>query len=384
MKVFLVGGAVRDKLLGLPVNERDWVVVDASPEVMIEHNFKPVGKDFPVFLHPRTKEEYALARTERKTGKGYHGFVFHAGPDVTLEEDLRRRDLTINAMAVDDEGELIDPFGGLDDLHKGVLRHVSPAFAEDPVRVLRIARFLARFQPKGFYIADDTLELMRTMSVKSEISTLVPERIWKELTAALITPAPAAFFRTLKDTNTLEIIAAELDILFGELSLEKLLANALSGAASKGKAEVSFAVLVSWAAAADLLLDEWCAGLKAPKNYRQLTRVMPQLYKLTKTSADFSAESLFNFFKQNDLLRNPQRLGMLMPVWRMCALPSHLDAYRGTPVCELIYSALHKVIHADLSSALKHDNPREIKIMVETEQIRALNNFLSDLSEQNK
>ena len=176
MKIYCVGGAVRDELLGRPVSDRDWVVVGTTPEEMLERGFLPVGKDFPVFLHPQTKEEYALARTERKTGRGYHGFAFHASPEVTLEEDLARRDLTINAMARDETGRLIDPYGGLEDLRRKVLRHVSAAFAEDPVRILRVARFSARLP--DFTLAPETLALMRRMVEEGEVDHLVPERVW--------------------------------------------------------------------------------------------------------------------------------------------------------------------------------------------------------------
>ena len=185
MKIYAVGGSVRDELLGRPVADRDWVVVGATPQDMEAQGYQRVGKDFPVFLHPQTKEEYALARTERKTAPGYAGFAFHAAPEVTLEDDLRRRDLTINAMAESASGELIDPFGGLNDLKNGMLRHVSPAFVEDPVRILRLARFAARFSGRGFRVAEDTQVLLRTMVDNGEVDALVSERVWQELERAL-------------------------------------------------------------------------------------------------------------------------------------------------------------------------------------------------------
>ena len=184
MQAFVVGGAVRDELLGLPVQDHDWVVVGATPEDMVAQGFRPVGKDFPVFLHPDTHEEYALARTERKTAPGYHGFVFHTAPDVKLEDDLIRRDLTINAMAKAEDGTIVDPYGGLQDLENRVFRHVSPAFAEDPVRILRLARFAARFPE--FTVADPTLALMRSMVEAGEVDALVPERVWQELARGLM------------------------------------------------------------------------------------------------------------------------------------------------------------------------------------------------------
>jgi tRNA nucleotidyltransferase (CCA-adding enzyme) len=216
MRIYLVGGAVRDELLGLPVRERDWVVVGARPEELTRQGYKPVGKDFPVFLHPESKEEYALARTERKTGPGYTGFETRFSPDVTLEQDLERRDLTINAIARDPEtGALVDPFGGQRDLNERWLRHVSPAFVEDPVRVLRVARFAARFAPLGFQVAPETLELMRDIAARGELDALVPERVWQETQRSLELPAPRRFFEVLRDAHALAVIFPELDALFG-------------------------------------------------------------------------------------------------------------------------------------------------------------------------
>lgn len=215
MRRYLVGGAVRDRLLNRPVHERDWVVTGATPEDMEALGYKPVGKDFPVFLHPQTKEEHALARTERKSGRGYHGFTVYAAPDVTLEEDLIRRDLTVNAMAEDETGALIDPYGGVADLNARRLRHVSDAFAEDPVRVLRIARFHSRYADLGFDIAPETMALMRQMVEAGEVDHLTPERVWKETERALLQPQPSVYFTTLRDCGALERLMPELDALFG-------------------------------------------------------------------------------------------------------------------------------------------------------------------------
>ncbi|MBA8887156.1 tRNA nucleotidyltransferase (CCA-adding enzyme) [Dokdonella fugitiva] len=215
MRIYLVGGAVRDRLLGLDVADRDFVVVGATPEEMRAAGYRPVGKDFPVFLHPRTQEEYALARTERKTGRGYHGFAVDADPSVTLEQDLERRDLTINAMAIDERGDVVDPFGGRRDLEQRLLRHVSPAFVEDPVRVLRVARFAARYAPLGFRIADETRALMRRMVDDGEVDHLVAERVWAEMRKALAEPAPSAFLRALRDCGALRAILPEVDALYG-------------------------------------------------------------------------------------------------------------------------------------------------------------------------
>ncbi|MEQ1740459.1 MAG: multifunctional CCA addition/repair protein [Methyloglobulus sp.] len=215
MEKYLVGGAVRDQLLGYPVKERDWVVVGETLESMVKQGFRAVGKDFPVFLHPESHEEYALARTERKTAPGYRGFIVHADIDVTLEQDLQRRDLTINAIAMTPEGEFIDPYGGKDDLDKRLFRHVSPAFAEDPVRILRVARFAARYHHLEFKLVSDTQELMRAMVDAGEVDHLVPERVWAELFKALNETTPSAFFYTLKDCGALEKIFPEIHKLFG-------------------------------------------------------------------------------------------------------------------------------------------------------------------------
>ena len=204
MQIYKVGGAVRDRLLGKPVTDVDWVVVGATTEDMLIKGYRPVGTDFPVFLHPLTGEEYALARTERKSGRGYGGFVFHASPDVTLEDDLIRRDLTINAIAEDKEGNLTDPYGGQHDLEARVLRHVSPAFAEDPLRVLRVARFAARYAPDGFSVAPETLELMRQLSESGELDALTPERSWKEISRALMENQPQVFIQVLRDCGALK------------------------------------------------------------------------------------------------------------------------------------------------------------------------------------
>lgn len=215
MQIYKVGGAVRDRLLGREISEIDWVVVGASAEQMLELGYRPVGADFPVFLHPQSGEEYALARTERKSGRGYGGFTFYASPDVTLEQDLIRRDLTVNAMAEDEQGQLYDPYGGQHDLANKLLRHVSPAFAEDPLRVLRVARFAARYAPLGFRVAPETLELMRQLSESGELNALTPERSWKEISRALMEPRPDVFIQVLHECGALKVLLPEVDALFG-------------------------------------------------------------------------------------------------------------------------------------------------------------------------
>ena len=218
LDIYLVGGAVRDELLGLPVTERDWVVIGATPEDLLNNGYRQIGNDFPCFLHPETKEEYALARTERKSGSGHTGFICDFGPEITLEEDLFRRDLTINAIAKTAAGDYIDPYGGRNDLKTRTLRHVSLAFAEDPLRVLRVARFAARYRELGFSVHPDTLDLMRQLSKKGELLSLTPERIWKELSRALTEPRPSEFFRVLRACGALNVILPEVDALFGEIS----------------------------------------------------------------------------------------------------------------------------------------------------------------------
>ena len=221
MKSYLVGGAVRDRLLGLPIKDKDWVVVGATPQQMLDAGYQQVGRDFPVFLHPDSHEEYALARTERKSGSGYTGFTCYAAPDVTLEQDLLRRDLTVNALAEDADGTIIDPYGGQQDLQQRILRHVSPAFAEDPLRVLRVARFAARYAHLSFRIADETLALMREMADAGELAHLTPERVWKETESALGTRNPQVFFQTLRDCGALKVLFPEIDALFGVPAPEK-------------------------------------------------------------------------------------------------------------------------------------------------------------------
>ncbi|QGM80525.1 multifunctional CCA addition/repair protein [Otariodibacter oris] len=221
MEIYLVGGAVRDQLLGLPVKDKDWLVVGATPEQLLAEGYQQVGNDFPVFLHPKTREEYALARTERKSGKGYTGFICDFSPEVTLEQDLIRRDLTINAIAQELNGELHDFYGGLSDLNNKILRHVSPAFSEDPLRVLRVARFAARYHSLGFSIADETVKLMREMTACGELNHLTAERVWLETQKAFATPSPQVYFQVLRKIGALKVLFPEVDALFGVPQPEK-------------------------------------------------------------------------------------------------------------------------------------------------------------------
>jgi tRNA nucleotidyltransferase (CCA-adding enzyme) len=339
MKIYLVGGAVRDKLLGLRVTDHDYVVVGATPEAMLAQGFKPVGADFPVFLHPDTKEEYALARTERKHGHGYKGFAVYAAPDVTLEEDLGRRDLTINAMAADEEGHLIDPFGGAQDLRDGVLRHVSEAFAEDPVRILRVARFAARYAKWGFRVAHATNELMRRMVACGEVDHLVPERVWSELERALGEDTPSRFFTVLRGCGALARLFPEIDALFGVPQPEQPHPEVDSGvhallvvdaaARLSPDARVRFAALMHDLGKGDTPQEEWprhigheergaervralCQRLRVPNEYRDLGVLAARFHGHCHRVGELRAATLVDTFEAMDAFRKPQRVAQFV------------------------------------------------------------------------
>jgi tRNA nucleotidyltransferase (CCA-adding enzyme) len=335
MKIYLVGGAVRDKLLGLPpVQDRDYVVVGATPEQMVAQGFKPVGADFPVFLHPQTKEEYALARTERKSGHGYKGFTVYSAPDVTLEDDLRRRDLTINAMAEDEHGNLIDPYGGADDLRRGVLRHVSPAFAEDPVRILRVARFAARLAARNFHVAPATLELMRAMVASGEVDHLVAERVWEELRRALGEATPSRFFQVLRECGALARLFPEIEALFGvpqpsmhhpEVDTGVHILLVLDAAARlTTDTRARFAALMHDLGKGTTPQAEWpqhighedrgaqlvrdfCERFRVPNEYRDLAVIAARFHGHCHKVMELRAATLVDTFEAMDLFRRPER-----------------------------------------------------------------------------
>ncbi|NGP52734.1 multifunctional CCA addition/repair protein [Thioalkalivibrio sp. XN8] len=334
MDTYLVGGAVRDELLGLPVGDRDWVVVGATPAAMERAGFRAVGRDFPVFLHPETGEEYALARTERKTAPGYRGFVVNAAPEVTLAEDLQRRDLTINAMARAADGTLVDPWGGRADLEARLLRHVSPAFAEDPVRILRTARLAARFAPLGFTVAEETVALMRDMVAAGEADALVPERVWQETRRALETDCPDEFVRVLRDCGALAVIFPELEALFGvpqparwhpEIDTGRHLLLCLRASARLGlEPEARFAVLTHdlgkgttpralWPAhhgheeRSVTLLRRLCERLKVPTAFRELAEVVARYHGLCHRAAELRPATVLKLLEAADALRRPER-----------------------------------------------------------------------------
>jgi len=335
LTVYEVGGAVRDRLVGLPVSERDWVVVGATPEEMSARGFKPVGRDFPVFLHPDTGEEYALARTERKTGPGYHGFSFRADPSVTLEDDLSRRDLTINAIARQADGTLIDPYNGQADLHARRLRHVTNAFREDPVRILRLARFAARFAHLGFHIDHDTQALCRDMVSAGEVANLVPERVWQETRKALMSDTPAVFIRVLRDCGALAVLYPEVDRLFGipqppqhhpEIdSGEHVLLAMNQSVDLHCSAAERFAVLVhdlgkGLTPAAELprhrgheeagvpLVEALCERLRVPSEYRDLARGVTRYHLQCHRVRELSAERILRVLEGLDAFRRPERV----------------------------------------------------------------------------
>ncbi|MDP3135622.1 MAG: multifunctional CCA addition/repair protein, partial [Burkholderiaceae bacterium] len=341
MKIYIVGGAVRDELLGRPNADRDYVVVGATPDAMLAEGYRPVGKDFPVFLHPRTHEEYALARTERKSGHGYHGFTFHAAPDVTLEEDLARRDLTINAMARGADGELIDPYCGQRDLQAKILRHVGPAFAEDPVRILRIARFAARFS--DFSVAPETLALMRDMVTSGEVDHLVAERVWQELAKGLMEGKPSRLFEVLRDCGALARLLPEVDALFGvpqradyhpeiDTGIHTLMVIDQS-ARHQFPLPVRFAALTHDLGKAltppDILprhlgheersvnlTEQLSARLRVPNDCRDLALLMARYHGNIHRAADLRASTIVSLFEKTDALRRPERFQQLLDACR--------------------------------------------------------------------
>lgn len=316
MKAYLVGGAVRDELLGLEVKDRDWVVVGATPDDMLKQGFKQVGADFPVFLHPDTGEEYALARTERKQGRGYHGFTVYSTPDVTLEDDLLRRDLTVNAMAKSPDGEVIDPFGGRDDLAARQLRHVSPAFAEDPLRILRTARFAARLQPMGFRIADSTMALMRHMVELGEVDHLVPERVWQEIQRALHEQEPGTFFDVLRQCGALGVLLPELD---DPDRFQRSMASLRCVHSGKGRTDVRFSALLS--PLDEAAIRHRARALKAPNDCQDLARLTAKLAPAMGQLSVEAPEPLLQVLDEADAWRRPERFDRLLQVFG-CTLPS--------------------------------------------------------------
>lgn len=403
MQIYLVGGAVRDELLGFTVQDKDYVVVGSTPETMVAQGYRPVGKDFPVFLHPATHDEYALARTERKTAKGYKGFQIHASPEVTLEEDLARRDLTINAIAKDAHGQLIDPYNGLADLKNKTLRHVSTAFAEDPVRILRIARFAARLD--GFSIAPETMGLMRQMVEDGEVDALVAERVWQELAKGLMEAQPSRMFLVLRECGALKKILPEVDRLFGvpqpaqhhpEIDTGVHVMMVIDYAASQ-----HFSLAVRFAALThDLgkgttpsemlprhigheersmnLVKELCKRLRVPNDCKELAQIVAKFHGKTHFVQEMRFDTLLKFLHDLDALRQPQRFNEFL---QACESDTRgRTGYEHTPCIEADYllKALNAALSVDAGAVAKlHSAPEKIKAAVFAARLDAVKKQLA-------
>ncbi|EGG94175.1 tRNA nucleotidyltransferase [gamma proteobacterium IMCC1989] len=377
MKTYLVGGAIRDQLLNFPYHEKDWVVVGSSPEEMIKQGYTPVGKDFPVFLHPSTHEEYALARTERKTAPGYKGFTFHTDKSVTLEDDLQRRDLTINAIAQSDDGTLIDPYGGQQDIIGRCLRHVSSAFSEDPVRVLRVARFAARYHHLGFSIAKETITLMQNMVAQGETQHLVAERVWQEMQKALTEQHPEIFFTCLEKCHALSDLLPKTDEILKTLS--PLNTTLLTNTAKKsGDPLIRFSALCYPFNLDDI--DALCQHLTVPNEYRELAILTKKHDSIYLKPNDWNSEKLNAFFQQCDTLRKPERFQQLLDTWdsmlnknseqkESTDTTAHLlaaaEAYNNVDHQALIKQGFKK---AELGNAIKQKRKEQVGLWLKTHQ----------------
>lgn len=398
MQIYCVGGAVRDELLGRPVQDHDWVVVGATPEQMAALGYRPVGKDFPVFLHPETHEEYALARTERKTAKGYKGFQVYAAPDVTLEQDLERRDLTINAIARDDSGRLIDPHNGVADLHAKVLRHVGPAFIEDPVRILRLARFAARFA--DFSVANETMALMREMVESGEVDALVPERVWQELAKGLMESKPSRMFEVLRACGALKKILPEVDRLFGvpqppqhhpEVDTGVHVMLVVDHAASQGfTLPVRFAALTH-----DLgkgttpkeilprhtgheergvgLVKGLCKRLRVPNDCRDLGVITAYYHGKAYRALEMRPDTVVQFLHDTDALRQPERFAAFLQACESDVRGRPGYETRAFPEADYLKRALTIAIEVDAGAIAKNiDQPERIREAVFSARVAAV------------
>ncbi len=350
MEAYLVGGAVRDELLGLPITERDWVVIGTSPKDMEAKGYKPVGKDFPVFLHPESKEEYALARTERKQGRGYKGFEIHTSPDVTLEEDLLRRDLTINAMAKNDAGEIIDPYGGQQDLENKILRHVSDAFSEDPLRVLRVARFAAKLHSLGFKIEHETLLLMRQIVTTRELRELTLERIWQETSKALLTESPGEYFEVLKNSNALAQVFPNIYYQFSEPDSRQLGLAALNAIAKKfTDPHIRFAGFIGGLYFSETE-DEYTNIKKLADTY-PLSNACKKLLMLTvntqhacHSSLNLDENKLLSLLQKLDVKRNSERFNTFLNICEAIYTSAHIgDSYKQKAWMQTAATEIEKI-----------------------------------------
>ena len=398
MKTYVVGGAVRDELLGLPVKDRDHVVVGATPEQMTALGYRPVGKDFPVFLHPETHEEYALARTERKTGKGYKGFQVHAAPEVTLDEDLARRDLTINAIARSEDGTLIDPYHGRADLENRTLRHVSPAFAEDPVRILRAARFAARFA--GFRVAPETMDLMRQMVEAGEVDALVAERVWQELAKGLMEEKPSRMFEVLRECGALARILPELDRLWGvpqppqhhpEVDTGVHVMMVIDYAASRGYSlPVRFAALThdlgKGTTPKDILprhigheersvhlLRDVCKRLRVPNDCKELAHIVARLHGKVHRAEEMRPDTLVRLLQDTDALRQPERFREFLRACESDARGRTGFESRPYPNADKLLEVLEVAMSVDAGAiARSQDSPEKIREAVFRARVQAV------------
>jgi len=388
MKIYLVGGAVRDALLGIGKADRDYVVVGATVQEMLALGYQQVGRDFPVFLHPQSREEHALARTERKTGPGHTGFSFVADPTVTLEEDLARRDLTINAMARADDGSLIDPFNGSNDLEQRILRHVSPAFSEDPLRVLRVARFAARFAHLGFTIADSTMALMTQMGASGELDHLVAERVWTEMEKAMRERSPAVFVQVLRDCGALRVILPEVDALFGVPQPEQYHPEVDSGvhtlmcveqaAALSSDPVVRFATLVHDVGKALTPKDNWphhyghehlgiqavaalCQRLRVPKKYATIARLASEYHTHCHRVAELRPVTILRLLESLDAFRRPEQMAQFLLVCEADARGRTGFEQRSYPQADILRSALQAATEVDVAALLAHRRARDEK-----------------------
>jgi tRNA nucleotidyltransferase (CCA-adding enzyme) len=402
VKTYLVGGAVRDQLLGLTVKERDWVVVGATIEEMIEKGFKPVGKDFPVFLHPKTHEEYALARTERKTAKGYKGFQFYTDVDVTLEQDLARRDITINAMARDESDKLIDLFGGQKDLKNKLLRHVSSAFGEDPVRILRMARFASKFG--DFSIATETNQLMQSMVESGEVDALVPERVWQEFRRALHESYPERFIEVLRDCGALKVIFPEIDTLFGIPNPEDYHPEVDSGIHTLlalqqavklgGDAMVRFAVLMHDLGKIESPKEEWprhfkhhqagvgivkafCERLPVPKEYRDLAVLVTRYHGHCHNALKLNEKTVVKLLKTLDPFRKPDRFEQFLLACHADMLGRQGFEDRPYPQADFLRKAYEECGAIDVQKLIEGlDNPRAIEQVIHKARLEVVKQII--------
>lgn len=404
IEIYEVGGAIRDELLGLDVKDHDYVVVGSTPEQMMAQGYKPVGRDFPVFLHPKTHQEYALARTERKQGRGHQGFVFYTGAEVTLEDDLQRRDLTINAVARNKSGDLIDPYGGLQDLKDRVMRHVSPAFAEDPLRVLRVARFAARFAPLGFKVAPETLELMQDIAESGELKTLSAERIWQEMHKALASPAPQVFIQVLRECGALSELLPEVDQLFGvpqpalhhpEIDTGVHVLLCLEQAV-KYHCEpiIVYAVLLhdlgkgltpvdelpshhGHEQAGKPLVKQVGVRLKVPKKYTELAEIVSEWHLHVHRAKELKVTTIVKLFEQTDAFRRPERFKQFLQACEIDARGRTGLEQREYPQIGYLLALYEQLITLDIKSIVMHEaNKGQIKQAIHMAYVSCLKHYI--------